>query len=84
MFGDRISGLSLTPRHLHMRYRSPDHFIDLFRTWFGPMKVAFERVGPDGEDALAGDLRDLLERSNTDNDTLVVPSEYLEVVATRA
>jgi ubiquinone/menaquinone biosynthesis C-methylase UbiE len=84
VFGDRISGLSLTPRHLHMRYRSPDHFIDLFRTWFGPMKVAFERVGPDGEDALAGDLRDLLERSNTDDDTLVVPSEYLEVVATKA
>jgi SAM-dependent methyltransferase len=84
LFGDRISGLSLTPRYLTQRYRSADHLIEFFREWFGPMKVAFERVGPDGEAALERDLRDILDRANTDEHTLVVPSEYLEVVAVKA
>jgi ubiquinone/menaquinone biosynthesis C-methylase UbiE len=84
VFGDRISDLALTPRHLNMRYRSPEHFIDLFRTWFGPMKVAFERVGPDGARALEADLHDILGHANTDDGTLVIPSEYLEVVAVKA
>jgi ubiquinone/menaquinone biosynthesis C-methylase UbiE len=84
LFGDRISDLSLAPRHLHMRYRSAEHFAEVFRTWFGPVKVAFERVGPDGAQALERDLRDILERANTDDETLVIRSEYLEVVATKA
>lgn len=84
LFGDRVSELNLTRRHLTMRFRSPDHWLEFFRTWFGPAKVAFERVGPEGAEALAGDLRELLEGANTDAETLVVPSEYLEVVAVKA
>lgn len=52
--------------------------------WFGPSKVAFERVGPEGEEGLAEDLRSLVERYNVDDTTLVVPSDYLGVVATKA
>jgi ubiquinone/menaquinone biosynthesis C-methylase UbiE len=84
LFGDRISDLSSKPQYLAMRYHSADHWLEVFRTWFGPAKVAFERVGPDGAEALAGDLRELLNRENTDTETLVVPSEYLEVVAVKA
>lgn len=84
LFGDRISRLDVTPRHLIMRFRSPEHFLEVFRTWFGPMKVAFERVGPDGEEGLARDVLGLLERANTDEKTLVIPSEYVEVVAVKA
>jgi hypothetical protein len=59
--------------------------MEFFRTYFGPTKVAFERVGPEGEEALAGDLRNFLEESNSAGDrALVLDADYLEVVATRA
>ncbi len=66
-------------------FRSPDHFLDFFRTYFGPTKMAFERVGADGEEALTADLRAYLEDANVAGDrALVLEPEYLQVVATRA
>jgi ubiquinone/menaquinone biosynthesis C-methylase UbiE len=84
LFGDRISELRVERRTVKQRFRSPEHWLEVFRTWFGPMKMAFERVGPEGEEALARDLRALVERHNIDRSTLVLPTEYLEVVATKA
>jgi ubiquinone/menaquinone biosynthesis C-methylase UbiE len=84
LFGDRISELRAERRTVKQRFRSPEHWLEAFRTWFGPMKMAFERVGPEGEEALVRDLRALVERHNIDQSTLVLPTEYLEVVATRA
>ena len=84
LFGDRISRLEIIPRQFNQRFRDPDHLLDFFRTYFGPMKVAFERVGDDGAEALATDLREVLERFNVDERTMVIPSDYVEVVATRA
>ena len=77
-------GARATPRQLAMRYRSADHWLEVFQAWFGPAKVAFERVGPEGAKALAADLRALLEGANVDAETLVAPGEYLEIVAVRA
>jgi len=84
--GDRISELRVERRMARQTYRSPDHFIEFFRTYFGPIKTAFERVGPEGEEALTADLRGYLEDANTvDPDrALVTESEYLQVTATRA
>jgi hypothetical protein len=66
-------------------FRSADHFIEFFRTWFGPTKVSCERVGPEGEEALTADLRAYLDEYNTAGaDTLVLEPEYQQVVATRA
>ena len=83
LFGDRISELRTTRRTVMQRFRSSEHWIEVFRTWFGPIKMAFARVGPDGEEALAADLRDLHERYNVDDRSLVLPSDYLEIVATK-
>jgi len=45
---------------------------------------AFAALEPEGQDALARDLGELLEDRNTSGDgTIVVPSDYLEVVAVR-
>ena len=38
-------------------FRSADHYIEFFRTYFGPTQMAYERVGPEGEQALTDDLR---------------------------
>jgi ubiquinone/menaquinone biosynthesis C-methylase UbiE len=84
LFGERISELRAERRTVTETFHSPEHFVEVFRTWFGPMKMAFERVGPDGEDALAADLRALVQRHNVDQATLMLPADYLEVVATKA
>jgi hypothetical protein len=66
------------------RYKSPQHFLDVFRTYYGPMHKAFGALDNDAAAAFARDLLDLAETHNTVSDrSLRVPSEYLEVVATK-
>jgi len=85
LFGDRISELRLEKRHLNFRYPSPEWWLDYFRTYFGPLKVSFERVGQDGAADLQNDLLELMRSHNRAGDrALVTPAEYAEVVAVRA
>ncbi|MGH2926233.1 MAG: class I SAM-dependent methyltransferase [Solirubrobacterales bacterium] len=85
LFGDRVSDLRVEPAVLNFRFRSPEHWLEYFRTYFGPMKMAFARVGDDGSAALEADLLELMRDRNTAGDAaLVAPAEYVEVVATRA
>jgi SAM-dependent methyltransferase len=85
LFGADVSDLRLERRKSRQSFRSADHFLDFFRTYFGPTKVAYERVGPEGEEALTTDLRAHLEENNVAGDrALVLEPEYLQVVATRA
>ena len=72
----------MVPRTFSFRYRSAAHFVDVFRTWYGPVHKAFASLPPDRAEALQRDLIELLERSNRAGpESLVVPSEYLEIVA---
>jgi len=65
------------------RYPSPDHWIDFFRTYYGPMLKVFAAPDENGKEALASDLRELANRYNRSGDgTMIVSSEYLEVVIT--
>jgi SAM-dependent methyltransferase len=83
LFGDGISDLRIERRVSRQVFRSVDHYLDFFRTYFGPSKAAFERVGPEGEAALEADLRAFLEEANTSDRALVIEPEYLQVIATR-
>jgi len=66
------------------RYRSPQHWLDTFRTYYGPVLKTFEAIDPAARDALAADIQALLAKFNIAKDgTLVIPSGYLEVVFTR-
>lgn len=86
LLGDGVSELQVERRRSRQTFRSPNHFLEFFRTYFGPTKVAYERVGPDGEEALTADMKAYLEEYNKagDRDALVLEPEYLQVVATRA
>ena len=85
LFGDGVSELRVERRLSRQPFRSPDHYIEFFRTYFGPTKTAYERVGEEGEQALTDDLRSFLEAANTAGDrAMVLEAEYLEVIATRA
>jgi SAM-dependent methyltransferase len=71
-------------RDFIMRYRSPAHWLEIFRGYYGPVLKAFENLPPDAQPALADDILALLGRFNrADDGTLVLPSTYLEVVITK-
>jgi len=81
---DAGASLSIATRTFNFRYRSAAHFIDVFRTWYGPVHKAFAALSAEQGAALEHDLTELLERLNRAGPrSLVVPSDYLEVVATR-
>jgi len=73
-----------TVRHFNFRYESPAHWIDVFRTFYGPVHKAFASLDADRQAALEADLIALLQNANHGGETgLVVPAEYLETVVTR-
>ena len=85
LFGDRVAALRMTRRSFAFRYRSAEHWVEIFRTYYGPVHTAFGALEPTRQEALADDLLALLARFDGGADNgLVVPSDYLEVVATRA
>ena len=84
LFGDQASHIDVAPRLFNFRYRSAAHFIEVFRTWYGPVHKAFGALPTDRAEALDRDLVALLNRLNVGGaSSLVVPGEYLEVVVTR-
>jgi len=85
LFGPAATTVQARPLHFAFRYRSAAHFIDVFRAWYGPVNKAFAAQSPEKAEALADELADLLDGLNRAGPgSLVVPSEYLEVVITRA
>jgi ubiquinone/menaquinone biosynthesis C-methylase UbiE len=68
-------------RNFVFRYRSPKHWLQTFRTYYGPMHKAFGALDPAKQASLEQDLLDLVQRMNTATDgTMVLPGEYLEAV----
>ena len=69
--------------HFAFRYRSPEHFVDVFRTFYGPVHKAFAALDANGQAALEADLIALLRTRDRGGESgLVVPAEYLETVVT--
>jgi ubiquinone/menaquinone biosynthesis C-methylase UbiE len=84
LFEPHASSITTESRHFTFRYRSPEHWLEVFRTWYGPMLKAFAALAPTAQAALAGDLIELIRRFNRPADgSMVVPSEYLEIVINR-
>lgn len=78
------TAIAHTPRHFAFRYRSPQHFVDVFRAYYGPTHKAFAALDAARQAALEADMLALLRKSNVSGTTdLVVPAEYLETVVTR-
>jgi ubiquinone/menaquinone biosynthesis C-methylase UbiE len=85
LFRGDAASISAVPKTFNFRYRSAAHFIDVFRTWYGPVHKAFAALQAEAASALERDLTALLDRSNrAGSGSMVVPSEYLEVVIVRA
>ena len=83
MFGARSAWTAAETRNFVFRYRSPAHWLEVFRTFYGPTLKAFGALDAAAQTRLANDLIAVIERFNRSGDaSMVVPSEYLEVVVT--
>jgi ubiquinone/menaquinone biosynthesis C-methylase UbiE len=83
LFEPHASSIEAPKRHFVFRYRSPEHWLEIFRTYYGPVLKAFAALSEPAQAALERDLVALVERSNKASDgTMAVPSEYLEAVIT--
>ena len=84
LFGNRLGAIEIARKHFVFRYRSPGHWLETFRTFYGPMHKAFGALDAAKQESLAADLIALAGRFNRASDgTLLAPGEYLEVVITR-
>jgi SAM-dependent methyltransferase len=86
LFGDQVVGLEVTPRSYVFRFRSPEEFAGFFKDRYGPTHMAFEALDKAGQGRLWDDLTTLAREHDRSDDglTVAMPTEYVEVVATRA
>ena len=83
LFGDGAT-IQTETRHFVFRYKSAEHFMDVFRSYYGPIHKAFLALDAAGQAALHDDLMALMAHMNrATNGTLALPSEYLEIVVTK-
>ena len=84
LFGPGATAIESQPRHFVFRYRSPQHWLEVFRTYYGPLNKTFAVLDEEKKAMLADELIALMQRLNRSGDaTLVLPSEYAEVVITK-
>lgn len=84
LFGDGVAALVASRRTFVFRARLAEHWIGLFREYYGPVNKAFAAQDAAGQAALTADLDALLCRHNRATDgTIAAPATYLEVIATR-
>jgi len=83
-FGPFVAKIEARPRQFTFRYHSPQHWLDIFSTRYGPMVKAFEALDQTAGAALRSDIEHLIGKYNRAADgTVVIPSDYLEVVIER-
>ena len=84
MFGGSALDIRTARRSFAFRYRTPEHFVEVFKTYYGPVLKAFAALDADKRDLLERDILALIATHNRAEDgTMVVQSEYLEVVITK-
>jgi ubiquinone/menaquinone biosynthesis C-methylase UbiE len=84
LFEPHAASIQSVPRDFVFRYRSPAHWLEIFRAYYGPLLKTFAALEPPAQAALADDVMTLIGQFNrADDGTMVVPSEYLQVVVTR-
>lgn len=66
------------------RYRSTEHWLEVFRLYYGPLLKTFAALETAAQSVLQRDLMTLIDQFNrSGGGSMVVPSEYFEIVITR-
>jgi ubiquinone/menaquinone biosynthesis C-methylase UbiE len=83
-FGNSADNIAVTTKAYVFRYLSNEHWLDIFRNYYGPVHKAFNALSSEQQHALAQDITQLINEFNLAKDgSLKVPSTYLEVVITK-
>lgn len=73
--------INMSEQVFTFRYESPEHWLHVFRSYYGPTNRAFAALDAEKQAGLEADILDLLEKLNWDRGgNLIIPGEYLEVV----
>lgn len=81
LFGKDASAIRTDTKEFMFRYLSADHWIDIFKTYYGPVLKTFETLDMRLHGALIDDLKTLIAHFNMAGDgSMVVPGEYLQAV----
>jgi ubiquinone/menaquinone biosynthesis C-methylase UbiE len=84
MFEPQAVSITAEPRNFVFRYRSPEHWLEVFKTYYGPLLKTFAALDTAGQGALEYEVFELIARFNRAGDgSVVVPSKYLEIVIIR-
>ena len=84
MFKTQSKSIACEQRDFVFRYRSAEHWLEVFKTFYGPILKAFAALDSARQTALERDLIALVGQFNRSHDmTMVVPSAYLEIIITR-
>jgi ubiquinone/menaquinone biosynthesis C-methylase UbiE len=84
LFDVDAASIKSAQRNFVFRYRSPEHWLEVFKTYYGPLLKTFAALERTAQAALERDLKALIDHFNRSGDrSMVVPSEYLEIVITR-
>ena len=85
LFGTQAAAIRCTHKQFNFRYRSPAHWLQVFRDYYGPTHKAFAALDASQQAALERDMLALLDANNVAGaHSLVVPAAYLEVVIEKA
>lgn len=84
LFASEADEIRCERKIFRFRYRSAGHWLQVFRDYYGPAHKAFAALDIAGKRALEHDVTTLLEKMNVGGKaSLVVPSEYLEIVVVK-
>src|SRR5262249_4825705 len=84
LFGADASASDIPHRTLMFRYRSTQHWIDVFSTYYGPVLKTLAAVPDEKRASMLADVEALIARLNVAKDgTMIVPAEYLEVIVVK-
>lgn len=84
-FGGKARAIDVIEKSFVFRYCSPQHFIDVFREFYGPVHKAFLALEPARQADLESAIADLIAERNTATDgSMRVPATYAEVIVTKA
>jgi len=81
LFGAQANDIRCVRRNFNFRYRSAEHWLEMFTSYYGPLHKACAALDADRRGQLIDEIAALLTQQNvSSSDTLVVPAEYLEIV----
>ena len=82
LLGSGVESIESEERSARQYYRSVDHAVDVFSTYFGPTVTALETLDDADGAALLEDLRAIMQRYNRATDgTAIVENRYLQTLA---